>query len=85
MLYCGYTTELARREQEHNQGIGSKFTRSRRPVRMVYAESFSTKSEAMKRECEIKKLSRADKLKLIDDKFSVEEFENTTREGIEKK
>lgn len=66
-LYTGYTTDVNRRVWEHNYGSkGAKYTRSRRPVTLVYSESYSTRSEAMKREYAIKHLSRADKLKLIE-------------------
>jgi len=64
-LYCGYTNDLEARLQAHNSGKGAKYTKSRLPVRMVYHESFETKSEALKREAAIKKLTRNEKLKLI--------------------
>lgn len=62
-FYCGYTTDPVRREAEHNSnsGLGAKCTRSRRPVTLVYYESFDTRSEAMKRECALKKLSHKQK------------------------
>ncbi|MDD3853604.1 MAG: GIY-YIG nuclease family protein [Syntrophomonadaceae bacterium] len=63
--YTGYTTELSRRLDEHNKGIASRYTRGRRPVEMVYSEELSTKSLALKREIEIKKLKRHQKEKLI--------------------
>ena len=66
-LYTGYTDDIVRREAVHNSGRGAKYTRSRLPVKMVYHESFATRSEAMKRECAIKRLSREQKLKLIAD------------------
>lgn len=66
-LYTGYTDDIARREVVHNSGRGAKYTRSRLPVKMVYHESFATRSEAMKREYAIKQLSREQKLKLIAD------------------
>ena len=66
-LYTGYTDDIARREAVHNSGRGAKYTRSRLPVKMVYHESFATRSEAMKREYAIKRLSREQKLKLIAD------------------
>ena len=64
-LYCGYTNDLEGRLAAHNSGKGAKYTKSRLPVQMVYHESFQTKSEALKREAEMKKLSRKDKLNLI--------------------
>lgn len=64
-LYTGYTTEPERRVKEHNEGRGAKYTRGRGPVKLVYLEGFSDKSEAVKREKEIKKLPREKKLSLI--------------------
>jgi putative endonuclease len=63
--YTGYTTDLTRRIDQHNQGIASRYTRGRRPVELVYSEELSTKSLALKREIEIKKLKRPQKEKLI--------------------
>ncbi len=67
-LYSGYTTDLARREKEHNDGVGAKYTRSRRPVKLVYHEAFTTRSDAMKREAALKKLTKAEKEALISQK-----------------
>ena len=64
-LYCGWTNHLAERIRAHNEGRGAKYTKSRRPVRLVYYESFPTKQEAMRREYQIKHMSRARKLELI--------------------
>ncbi|GAB1477319.1 GIY-YIG nuclease family protein [Bacillota bacterium] len=64
-LYTGWTTDLERRIREHNSGKGSKCTRSRLPVRLVYSEAVNNKSEALKRENSIKRLSRDEKIKLI--------------------
>ncbi|MEG1416637.1 MAG: GIY-YIG nuclease family protein, partial [Clostridium sp.] len=64
-LYTGWTTDLNRRLKTHLSGKASKYTRARLPVEMVYSESFLTKSEAMKREAAIKKLTRKEKLNLI--------------------
>lgn len=66
--YCGYTTDPVRREAEHNSdtGAGAKCTRSRRPVKLVYYESFDTRSLAMKREAALKKLSHKQKQELAD-------------------
>lgn len=64
-LYTGWTTDLDKRVEAHNSGNGAKYTRSRRPVELVYSESFSTKQEAMRREWEIKQLTRKEKLLLI--------------------
>lgn len=67
MLYTGWTTNLAERLRAHNGECrgGAKYTRGRRPVRLVYFESFGTKSEAMSREAAVKKMTREEKLALI--------------------
>ena len=65
-LYTGTTNNIEKRIQEHNNTrTGAKYTRTRRPVKLVYVEACSTPSIALKREAEIKKLSRAQKLLLI--------------------
>ncbi len=66
-LYTGIATELERRIEEHNSSEkGAKYTRVRRPVKLVYCETYPDRSSASKREYEIKKkMSRAEKLKLI--------------------
>ena len=65
-IYSGYTTDPCRRTAEHNSGRGAKYTRSRRPVELVYQENFATKSEALKREAALKKLVHAEKILLIE-------------------
>ena len=67
-LYTGWTTDLEHRVKAHNDGEGAKYTRSRRPVELVYYEEYSTKAEAMKREYSIKQLTRKQKEKLIENK-----------------
>lgn len=64
-LYSGWTNDLEKRVAAHNAGQGAKYTRSRRPVTLKYYEEFEDKSEALRREAALKKLSRAKKLKLI--------------------
>ncbi len=66
-LYCGWTNCLEKRVTAHNAGLGAKYTRGRLPVALVYYEEFATKQEAMRREYEIKQLSRKEKLALIAD------------------
>ena len=63
--YTGWTNDLDKRLASHNEGRGSKYTRARRPVELVYFEAFATKQEAMRREARIKQMRRADKEKLI--------------------
>lgn len=65
--YTGFTTDIERRLSEHNQGIGSKYTRSRLPVECVYLEELFSKSEAMKQEIAIKKMSRKEKEAFINE------------------
>jgi putative endonuclease len=67
-LYSGWTTNLVAREKAHNSGKGAKYTAGRRPVKIVYSEKFAEKSAALKREAAVKKISRAEKLKLVDGK-----------------
>jgi predicted GIY-YIG superfamily endonuclease len=64
-LYTGSTDNVERRVAVHNSGKGAKYTRSRRPVEIVYREEYETYSAALKREAAIKKLSRRDKLALL--------------------
>jgi putative endonuclease len=72
-LYSGYTkgNSPKRRVQMHNMGIGSKYTRTRLPVRLVYFEKFENKREAMKREYAFKRLSKKQKEKLVEE-FGIE-------------
>ena len=64
-LYTGWTNDLERRVQTHAAGRGARYTRSRLPVELVYAEILPTKSEALRREAALKRLHRAEKLELI--------------------
>ncbi len=64
-LYTGWTNNLEKRVRDHNDGRGAKYTKSRRPVRLAYYETYETKNEAMRREYEIKHMSRMEKLRLI--------------------
>ena len=65
-LYTGISTDVVRRLEEHRSGKGAKYTRSRGPLELVYREACPDKSAALKRELEIKALSRTEKLKLIE-------------------
>ena len=65
-LYTGWTNDLAKRLAAHQAGRGSKYTKARLPVQLVYTECFKEKKQAMRREWEIKQLSRAEKLALIE-------------------
>ena len=65
-LYTGWTNNLEKRIADHNSGKGAKYTRARKPVTLVYYETFEAKEEAMKREYAIKHMSRKEKEKLIE-------------------
>jgi len=65
-LYCGYTDDVEKRFEKHKSGLGAKYTRANKPVKVIYSACFDTKSEAMKEECRIKSLSREDKLEFIE-------------------
>ena len=65
-LYTGWTNDITHRLKMHNEGKGAKYTRGRGPVELVYLEEFETKQEAMSREAKIKRLSRKEKLMLIE-------------------
>lgn len=63
--YTGWTNNLEKRLEAHNAGKGAKYTKARLPVELIYYECFTTKKEAMSRECAIKRLTRAQKRKLV--------------------
>ena len=67
-LYTGITDRLEHRLKAHNEGKGAKYTRGRTPVELVYREEHPNRAQASKREYQIKQLSRAEKLRLIDEK-----------------
>jgi predicted GIY-YIG superfamily endonuclease len=64
-LYTGITNDVARRCKQHNDGRASRYTRGRRPVRLVYQEGHPSRGSALKREAAIKSLSRPEKERLI--------------------
>ena len=70
-LYTGWTNHLEERIQAHNEGRGAKYTRSRRPVELIYYESMETKEEAMRREYAIKHMKRKEKLQLIENRAEI--------------
>ena len=76
--YTGWTNDLEHRMQAHNSGQGAKYTRSRRPVRLIYFEGHESASSARRREYAIKRLTRAQKEKLVERKedtaMNVEQF-----------
>jgi putative endonuclease len=64
-LYTGYTNDLANRLRMHESGKGAKYTRGRGPFQVVHTEAYDTKEEALRREYQIKQLSRSEKEDLI--------------------
>lgn len=66
-LYTGWTNDLDRRLETHAAGKGGKYTRARLPVRLAYTERFETEHEARSREWHIKRLTRTQKLALIEE------------------
>jgi len=64
-LYTGITNDLVRRIREHNEGTGSRYTRARCPVKLMYSEKVSSRSAAARREAAIKNLQRHEKMKLF--------------------
>lgn len=66
--YTGWTNDLERRIKAHQEGRGAKYTKGRTPVELIYYETFATKEEAMRREYEIKQLSRKEKETLVMEK-----------------
>jgi len=64
-LYAGYARDAREREKAHNGGRGARYTRARRPVTLVYVERFRSKGAALKREYQLKQLTRAQKQTLI--------------------
>ena len=68
-FYCGWTNDLSARMAAHNSGKGAKYTRSRLPAKLVYFEEYEDKSMAMSREWHIKRMSRKEKMELINRRF----------------
>ena len=64
-LYAGWTNDIEKRLKSHNAGTGAKYTRARLPVTLAYLETFDTKSDAMKREAALKKLTHQQKEQLV--------------------
>lgn len=68
-LYTGWTTDVGRRVSAHNGGRGAKYTKSRLPVKLVYCEEMANRGAALRREAEIKRMTREQKLRLITGRF----------------
>lgn len=65
-LYAGWTVDLEKRLEQHNTGKGAKYTRSRKPVQIVWAKKFDTRNEAMGQEAQLKKMSKKQKEILVE-------------------
>jgi putative endonuclease len=64
-LYCGWTTDVPRRLEQHQAGVASRYTSSRRPVEVAWSRRLRTRSDAMREEARIKRLPRREKLRLV--------------------
>lgn len=73
--YTGWTTDPQRRLRQHTLGSGARYTRNRRPVRLVYVEEQPDRSSAMRRELQIKRMKREGKEKLIRSNLQEEEYQ----------
>jgi putative endonuclease len=81
-LYCGVTTDIERRLSEHNLGVGSRYIRTRLPVRLVWSSGELTKSEAFKEEYRIKRLSQVAKDAMIASTLSSSGSKKFKKEAI---
>jgi putative endonuclease len=70
-IYTGITTDVKRRLKEHQSGTGGKYTRAKKVKKILYTEKYKTRSQASKREAEIKKWRREEKLALISSKTHI--------------
>jgi putative endonuclease len=77
-FYAGSTNDIEKRLRAHFAGKGAKYTKSHKPVKIIYREEFNTKPKALKREIEIKRLTRKEKEKLIKDFRKEQESSNHT-------
>ena len=73
-LYCGYTDNVEKRFEKHKNGLGAKYTKSHKPVKIVYTKKFSSKQDAMKAEFKFKSLPKIKKQKIIDGYLTLEEL-----------
>ena len=81
-LYTGITTDLARRFAEHAAGKGGRYTRAHPPVRIAYSEKQPDRSAALKREAEIKRWTRAEKLALVSTSARKSQYQRKKRKAI---
>ena len=71
-LYCGYTDDVEKRFEKHKMGLGAKYTKSYKPVKILYSMQYPTKSLAMKAEKKFKSLDKRKKLMIIDGYLKLE-------------
>lgn len=72
--YCGYTDDVQKRFIKHKQGLGAKYTKANKPVKIVYSKEYPTKNEAMKAEIKFKSLSRKEKENIINGYLILDEL-----------
>lgn len=82
--YSGYTASIAEREKAHNSGRGAKYTRSRLPAKIIYFEEFESKSEALRREAALKKMSHKQKMQLAENFGLLKAPTNNTKNNKDK-
>ena len=75
-IYTGYTGNLTRRITQHKENKGARYTRGEKEIKLLYTESFKDRSDAMRREIEIKKLKREEKLELVKNYTSLPYFKD---------
>lgn len=80
-LYTGITTDVSRRLAAHRRGKGAKYTRGRGPLELVYRQVCGTHSDALRRELEIKALSRGEKEQLIQNQMDISREKDLTNTG----
>ena len=78
-LYTGYTNDVKKRLEKHENGKGAKYTRGRGPLELLYTEEFERKEIAMQREYQIKRLTRQQKLNLIQSKIKEDIYEHSAK------
>lgn len=79
-LYCGSCIDLSAREARHNEGKGAKYTRSRRPIHIIYHEELSTLADARRREAQVKSWSKIEKESLVMGKHPIKICESRTHQ-----
>ncbi len=75
-LYCGATNDLKKRFSDHKNGKGGRYTRSHKPLKLIYQETFNTQSEALKRERQIKGWTRDEKIRILNLLYMIKPLDN---------